>query len=85
MNVYHVYAHGRGETTVPWNELADTVAKKAIDGFISKCGPFNLVETDDNAAEDVVHTGTEKEVTKENENASDGTTNIFIDSYAHEA
>ena len=33
MNLYHIYAHGRGETSDPWKDLAGTVAKKVVGGF----------------------------------------------------
>ena len=64
MNVYHVYANGRGDNLDPWNDLADIIAKKAAGGFISNCGPFKKADTDDNADEGVSHIAHDKERTK---------------------
>ena len=52
LDMYHIYAHGRGNYVDLWNGLADLIAKKAADGFISNgCGPFNIDKLDDNADE----------------------------------
>ena len=39
--------HRRGNNSHPWNDLADLIAKKAVDEFITTgCGPFNIDKVD---------------------------------------
>ena len=80
LDIYHIYAHGRGNTSGPWNDLADTLAKKAVDGYITmKVGPFkiDILEKDD--VEETSIGDKEIDEGSAQEKATEGTTNIFID------
>ena len=53
MDIYHIYAHGKARNIHPWNDMANLVAKKAVDGFITtKCGPFLIDNSDDDNVEE---------------------------------